>query len=124
VFSESLFNKGLVAVLSALFWSGTAGGEEELPLRDPMQPYQATGAPNVEGAAPRRLELSAVLISSTRRVAVLNGRPYRQGDRVNGAELTRIEPTSVHLRGDDGEIVIRLAAGHAEEQIIQGDSGS
>jgi hypothetical protein len=73
-----------------------------------MRPFQAS----VEGArdapAAPRFALTAVLISPLRRVAVVNGRPYRQGDNVDGAQITLIEPNAVHLREGSNELVLRL----------------
>ena len=82
---------------------------QELPVRDPMRPFQAEVAGAAEAAARApRFVLTAVLIAPQRRVAVVNGRPRRLGDHVDGAEITLIEPHAVHLRDGSDEIVVRL----------------
>jgi hypothetical protein len=72
---------------------------EEPPLRDPMRPFTSgavTGA--AAAAAVPRFVLTAVLIAPTRRVAIVNGKPYGLGDAVDGAEIVAIELGSVRLR--------------------------
>jgi hypothetical protein len=81
----------------------------DAPVHDPMQPYRYVGAPGSVGAP--RFALTAVLISPTRRVAIVNGKPYERGEIVGGAEIVRIEPDAVHLREHGNELVVPL--GHA-----------
>jgi len=95
---------------------------QELPLRDPMQPQQTIATPGARGSAPRRFELTAVLVSRDRKVAVVNGRVYREGDVVDGAEITRIEPQAVHLRRGSEDTVVRLRNERTDLQITRGDS--
>ncbi|HEX5048814.1 MAG TPA: hypothetical protein VFX89_17000 [Gammaproteobacteria bacterium] len=79
------------------------------PLRDPMQPFKAaagTGGTSVTGGP--RFRLTAVLISPTRRVAILNGAPRQEGDRVDGATLTRIDAQSVRLEQGGASWTIHL----------------
>ena len=117
-----MFSKGtLVALL--VFTAAASVRAEDPPLRDPMQPYRPAASDGREGSAPRRYELSAVLISATRRVAVVNGRRYQQGDRVDGAEIIGIEPKLVHLREGSEDLVVHLSPGRTQVQISQGDSG-
>ncbi len=77
------------------------------PPRDPMQPYARGGAGTAAVAGPRFM-LTAVLISSERRVAIVNGKPYQSGETVDGAEIVRIESSAVHLREHGAEIVVPL----------------
>lgn len=86
---------------------GCAAAAEPL-VRDPMQPYRPAETAQARAAAPR-YALTAVLVSATRKVAVVNGRPYREGAQVDGAELVKIEPTAVHLHEHGATTVIRLA---------------
>lgn len=95
---------------------------EDPPLRDPTRPYRAQAASGERGSAPHRPELSAVLVSPLRRVAVIDGKLYHVGERVDGALVTRIEPRAVYLRRGDEERVLRLASAHAETGTSQGDS--
>ncbi len=73
--------------------------------RDPMRPYSPPAA--AAGASePVRYRLSSVLISPQRRVAVINGRVCRVGDRVAGAEVLAIERERVHLRVGGKELIV------------------
>lgn len=102
-----------------------AAHADESPLRDPMQPYRPAEVAAAARPAGPRYDLTAVLIASARRVAVVNGKLYRQGDRVNGAEIIRIEPQAVHLRDGSKDLVVRLSPQPAPAPISgEGDSGS
>ena len=113
----------VATVLLALL-AGTAVAQEP-PLRDPMQPFEYRATPDgVERQAPERLEVTAVLISPQRRVAVINGAIHREGDWIEGAQITRIEPQVVHLRRGSEDFVVRLKARRAGSQTDQGESAS
>ena len=82
-------------------------------MRDPTRPGNFSGAQTqnaTNAAAP--LRLTATIVSESRRLALINGRYYRVGDRVNGQEITRIEPGSIHLGRAGADIEIRVHAGN------------
>ena len=112
----------VLAAIAVLLVLGAAHADEA-PLRDPMQPYRPAQIAAAAGAAQPRYALTAVLISPARKIAVVNGRAYRQGERVSGAELVRIEPDAVHLREGNANIVIRLASTRAPARSSEGDTG-
>jgi len=103
-----VFSRWALIVAGVLVAAGAAHAEDAL-VHDPMQPYRFVAGPG-RGIAPR-FALTAVLISPTRRVAIVNGKPYVRGDSVNGAEIVRIDPDAVHLREHGNELVVPL--GHA-----------
>ncbi len=78
--------------------AGAAAGE----LRDPTRPLTGTAAPAGGGetveAAPR---LSSTRTSAGVRVAVIDGRKVREGERVGDAEVAEIRPGTVTLRKGD-----------------------
>jgi hypothetical protein len=76
--------------------------------RDPMRPYEppATAAERTE---PARWQLSTVLVSPHRRVAVINGRICREGDQVDGALVVAIERESVRLRVGAKDMILAFA---------------
>lgn len=80
----------------------------DLPLRDPTAPYKAPRPSAARRAAAQRYVLSAVLVSTKRRVAIINGQPCMQGDRVDGAEIIGIEAKQVRLRRAGKDIVVHL----------------
>jgi MSHA biogenesis protein MshK len=111
----------LLGILMPLHYSAA----EEPPLRDPMRPYEQAQIPDARGNQPRRIALTAVLISAERRIAVINGKFYREGESVDGAQITRIESESVRFRRAGQDIEVRLDGGRTgSQQTIQGDSAS
>lgn len=87
------------------------------PVQDPTQPFQAASAVAGGIAAPR-YTLTAVIISPSRRIAIVNGRPHREGDRVDDAEIKRIDFQSVVLRRGEQEFLI-----HLDSQSSRGEPG-
>jgi hypothetical protein len=92
----------------------------EPPLHDPMRPYQVAPQAGPGISIPRRLELSAILVSSQRRIAVINKHFYREGDVVDGAEVIRIHPEFVQLRRGSENLEVRLIRGSTGAQSRQG----
>jgi hypothetical protein len=89
-----------------------------------MQPFsRAAGAVLGAPAPGPRFQLTAVLISAQRRVAIVNGKSYQLGEHVDGAEITRIEAQTVHLRQAGEDLVIHLGRpGQRRAPATQGDS--
>jgi MSHA biogenesis protein MshK len=83
-------------------------GAQELPLRDPLRPYTARPADAPAGAAEQGLTLTAVVIGTERRIAVINGAIRREGDRFDGVTLVRIERGAVRLRRAGEDWTVRL----------------
>lgn len=111
------------AYIAAALLVAAAAARADEPLRDPMQPYRIVpGAPSVAGPAVPRYRLTAVLISPTRRIAVVNGKPYQQGERVADAEITRIDMEAVHLRAKGEEVVLHLGSAAARRAVREGES--
>lgn len=108
-----MFRIWCAALLSILV---AASLPAETLYRDPMRPYE----PPAEGrsAEPARYRLSTVLISSSRRVAVVNDQVCRVGDRVDGAEVIEIESEWVRLRVGSAYLTVALA-GRAQREITQ-----
>lgn len=78
-------------------------------VADPTRPPLARSA--AEAAAPTAapaLELSAVLISAERTVAVINGQPLQVGERLGDARVEAIRPDAVVLRHNGEMKVIPL----------------
>lgn len=117
-----MFRATLAAAL--LLVSLAAAADEQLPVRDPMRPFGRDGAGDAAAAAPApRFTLTGVVISPSRRVAILNGRPYVQGDTVAGAEIVAIESQSVRLNDGGAELVIPLgSAAKSRPPVTQGET--
>jgi hypothetical protein len=72
-------------------------------MRDPTQPANYVG-----DAGGNPWQLNATIISSDRRVAVINETSVQIGDSINGQRVTAINPGVVKLVGDDGEMILQL----------------
>jgi hypothetical protein len=100
--------KRAAATVLALAVAATVFAAEP-PVRDPTQPFDRTvgGGASARAAAPR-FAVTAVLISPTRQVAIVNGTPYVVGETVDGAEIVAIVHNAVHLRESGVELVVSL----------------
>lgn len=63
-------------------------------FQDPTQPVGGVAVQHKR----EQLKLESVLLSGERKVAVINGKAYQQGERVNGAVLKSINQRSVVLQ--------------------------
>jgi hypothetical protein len=114
----------VVALLAAASLAAVARAEDTPPARDPMRPFGAVAAAGaaVAASAPR-FALTAVLIAPTRRIAIVNGKPYTQGATIDGAELVAIEHEVVRLRENGTELVIHLGRpSNGRPQSAQGET--
>ena len=100
---------------------GGAALAADPPLGDPMQPYSPAAPADGERAV-NPLKLTGVLVAATRRVAVINGALYREGDTIRGARVVRIEPGSVQLRRGNEEFALRLERRTAITRTNDGES--
>lgn len=104
-----------------LLLSGAPIHAAEPQLDDPMRPYiTPPRAANVQDAA-RPFTLTGVLIAATRRVAVINGSLYREGDTINGARIVRIDPGSVRLQRGAENLIVQLAQRPRSARTNHGD---
>jgi hypothetical protein len=101
------------AITALTGWLIVAAGRPEAlaadALEDPLRPAnraQPTAATPVD-VDTGDWHLESTLISSGRRVAIINGRAVRAGDAIAGARLLRVEPGAAHLRHDGRRFTIR-----------------
>jgi MSHA biogenesis protein MshK len=94
-------------VLLAGLGLGSQAVQAQSGLADPTRPATG-GAPALAPVDEGAFALQSTLISPARRVAVINGRSYTVGDRVNGARILAIEPYAVQLDEADGRRTLRL----------------
>lgn len=95
------------AILVLAVWA-LSGQSQELRVQDPTRP---TAISRTEGGTPQAatsLRLTGVLVSESRRIAVINGRFYRVGDRVNGEEITRIDPGSIRIMRGGKQVLVTV----------------
>jgi hypothetical protein len=109
--------------VAALSLIAVAALAQETGLRDPMRPFEPVQSPAVEvRTAASPYSLTAVFVSSTRRIAVINGQPCHEGDEVDGAIVTRIDERSVALERAGRETVLRLPVQAAGVRTHSGES--
>ncbi len=110
-------------VVSALLAVAGAVRADEAPVRDPMRPFGRASSAGAAVAAVPRFALTAVLIAPTRRIAIVNGEPYSQGETVDGAEIVAIEPGAVRFREHGAELVVLLGRpSNGRPQTAQGET--
>lgn len=83
-----------------------ATGAAAASLSDPTRPY--TPEQQAEASAPGFV-LQSTLVAPGRKVAVIDGRRLRVGDRHHGAVVTAIMPYEVRLQAGARELRLRLA---------------
>ena len=102
-------------------------------MQDPLRPEIRYGnggkarAARASAATEPNWRLSAVLISSERRVAVLNGRRLQVGERIGGYRVAAIETDRVVLeKSGRHKIVRRSATGLKKEgsESMEGKKGN
>ena len=79
---------------------------------DPTRPPAAPAITHSAGAsepAPR-LRLESTLVSSFRRIAIINGERVREGQLIAGARVESIDMNEVVLRADGRELVLKEPA--------------
>ena len=78
-------------------------------MEDPTRPPTGKATSSYVGAPKShavRWTLHSTLVSSERRTAVINDRVVSQGDRINGATVVSIQPSSVRLRNKGREMTL------------------
>lgn len=73
---------------------------------DPTAPTNLQGFPG--GSGKKGWDLSSTLITDDRRVAVINGKPLREGQRLGEARVIRISKSKVVLRTERRDITLHL----------------
>ena len=81
---------------------------QEPRVQDPMRPPAPPRSEGAAGSPVAGLSLTAVLVSASRRIAIVNGQIYREGDSVNGEEIVAIEPGSILIRRGGTDVRVRV----------------
>ena len=103
-----MFARSLILVL---FWAvicASVSAAQTGALADPMRPYSQTNS-GVDSLPSYRV--SGTFISASGRVAIFNGKPAREGDRVDGAEILSIGANAVRIRTGSRELTVYLGSG-------------
>lgn len=126
--SKSLVLASLVLLAATAYAAEPA--EKDAPvqrntpaLKDPTQPYRPNADGSPVGAPQPRFRLTGLLISPTRRIAIMNGKPLQEGQHVAGAQIVKIDAHSVQLRDGDRDLVIQLGNARPNAAAAEGDTG-
>jgi hypothetical protein len=74
-------------------------------LRDPTRPETLTTTSPVTATV---FDLSAIIYSNERKIAVINGLRKRVGDEILGSKIIAIKESTVQLDGPSGKITLFL----------------
>jgi len=88
------------------FYSFTIQAQLDDPTRPPGHRLALPGGK--KAAATRRFIVSSIRLSATRRSAVINDRLVETGEKVNGAKVVAIYPSSVKLKKQGKVFTVRL----------------
>jgi hypothetical protein len=94
--------------LATLLLSMTAKAAMADGLMDPTQPAHARSANTGETLAAVRVE--AILQSGERRLAIINGKVVRAGDRLGSIQILEVNPDGVRYSRNGETNVARLTA--------------
>lgn len=93
-----MFDRSISGLTIVLVLFCTAPQAEE--LRDPTRPKQPRQAPQEVETPVTRYSVDSILVSDSRRIAVINGVSVAQGESVAGARVERIARDRVLLEVD------------------------
>lgn len=99
-----------LVLCAASVFPALPAGAADAALHDPLRPpdYRAaTKQPERTHFNADAWQLASTLVSSGRRVAIINGRTVRADDRVGGARVLRIEHGAVRLDYRGRQFTIR-----------------
>ena len=111
------------SMISVVFWTlvcASASGQEPGGLHDPTAPSGQADPGSADAGAALGYHLTGTLVSPSGRVAIINGRLSREGDRVDGAEIISIEAGVVHMRAGSAEISVSLGSHSATNRSSDG----
>jgi MSHA biogenesis protein MshK len=105
----------LALIGSVMLAAAGSARAQDSGMRDPTRPPGALSAPADasarQGASAGEPQLQSILVSlrpGGRRVAVIDGKTLRQGQRIDGALVEAIRPTEVVLRKGNQRQVLKL----------------
>jgi hypothetical protein len=110
--------QALAATAALLLSAGSTAQALTDPTRPPLELMGAAAA----GTAPRT-PLQSILLSSTRKGAIINGQYVALGGTYGKTKLVKITATEVILKGDQGLEVLQLYPAMAKPSAASGAEG-
>lgn len=110
--------------LATLLLSMTAKAAVADRLMDPTQPAYARPADNGETLPPVRVE--AILQSGERRLAIVNGKVVRDGDRLGAIQILEVRADGVRYLRNGATNIARLTEKslRVRHNVVQGEEES
>lgn len=99
-------------VISTLFFSSVLVAEWQDPTRPSTEAFSVLDM--------KHLELQAILISPTRRLAEINGQWVREGQQVGDIKILKIDPNTVQLEDSHDRMILQLTTPTAQLLRQQG----
>jgi len=112
VFKHHAQNKFSCPVWAVLLLAPIAYGDE---LSDPTMPLVHKAATAIAIKEDRSLHLGSVIISPESKIAIINGRRYKELDVVGDYKLVSIRPKVVTLKKSREKLQLRLSSMAFEE---------
>ena len=97
-------------IIAALLFTLLATAAVAADLHDPMRPANAPSAVLLRPTAIAPLQLQAVMTSAGSRVAIVDGKVVRVGDKVSGALIDEISADSIRYTRGGKALVASLSA--------------
>jgi MSHA biogenesis protein MshK len=108
----------LTAAVLAVALLGAACAARAQALADPTRPPTVMASPaGADGMGSRGPRLQSVLISGTRKLAMIDGVTVALGDRFDGATVVAIAETEVKLRQGESVQTLKLYPGIERQPV-------
>lgn len=111
-------NAVTIKALTVIVLTATAGANAQ-SLPDPTRPPALTATEQGDAPTPSGPELQSVLISPTRKLAIISGQRVALGEKFGDARVVRITESEVVLRSGKDEQVLKLFP-NIEKQASRG----
>jgi hypothetical protein len=85
-------------------------------MTDPMQPPTVKAGVVMQKSSKPRWRLTSTLIGQNRRLATINGKTIKVGEKIAGAKLLEIEPASVTLLYQNRSVLLKLLPSSVKRQ--------
>jgi MSHA biogenesis protein MshK len=111
--------RSLWKVWVLLVWGLAGSSAIAAPLPDPTRPLVGSAEPTRVAPAPAATvwDLSAIIFSPERRIAMINGQPVAEGERIGGARVVKIAVGGVLLWEGSREFTLRLLPVLREDSV-------
>ncbi|HXA47765.1 MAG TPA: MSHA biogenesis protein MshK [Burkholderiaceae bacterium] len=109
----------LIALMVLMLGQGVMAEE----LRDPTRPPVGIGQTPADAGVPAEPELQSILISPSRRIAIISGKTVQVGDKFGDARVAAINSSEVVLKTGKNLRVLKLYPSlHNQVTISHADS--